>query len=70
MNRLRVVTLNIHKGLSQFNRRMVLHELREGLRALAPDVVFLRVSLVVRGFGGAPRSRSAFARPPFGFAAA
>jgi len=43
MNRkLRAVTLNIHKGLSQFNRRMVLHELREGLRALEPDIVFLQ----------------------------
>jgi endonuclease/exonuclease/phosphatase family metal-dependent hydrolase len=43
MNRkLRAVTLNIHKGLSQFNRRMVLHELREGLRALDPDIVFLQ----------------------------
>ena len=31
---LRVVTMNVHKGLSQFNRRMVIHELREGLRAL------------------------------------
>ena len=40
--RLRVVTLNIHKGLSQFNRRMVIHELREGLRALEPDLVFLQ----------------------------
>jgi len=39
---LRVVTLNIHKGLSQFNRRMVIHELREGLRVLKPDVVFLQ----------------------------
>jgi endonuclease/exonuclease/phosphatase family metal-dependent hydrolase len=39
---LRIVTLNVHKGLSQFNRRMVIHELREGLRALAPDVVFLQ----------------------------
>ena len=39
---LRVVTLNIHKGLSQFNRRLVIHELRDGLRALAPDVVFLQ----------------------------
>ena len=39
---LRVVTLNIHKGLSQFNRRMVIHELREGLRAIGPDVVFLQ----------------------------
>jgi endonuclease/exonuclease/phosphatase family metal-dependent hydrolase len=40
--KLRVVTLNIHKGLSQFNRRMVIHELREGLRALRPDLVFLQ----------------------------
>ncbi|MDW8470197.1 MAG: endonuclease/exonuclease/phosphatase family protein [Burkholderiales bacterium] len=40
--RLRVVTLNIHKGLSQFNRRVVIHDLREGLRALDPDLVFLQ----------------------------
>ena len=40
--KLRVVTLNIHKGLSQFNRRLVIHELRDGLRALEPDVVFLQ----------------------------
>lgn len=39
---LRVVTLNIHKGLSHFNRRMVIHELRDGLRALDPDLVFLQ----------------------------
>lgn len=39
---LRVVTLNIHKGLSTFNTRVVIHELREGLRALAPDIVFLQ----------------------------
>jgi endonuclease/exonuclease/phosphatase family metal-dependent hydrolase len=40
--KLRVVTLNIHKGLSQFNTRVVIHELREGLRTLAPDLVFLQ----------------------------
>jgi endonuclease/exonuclease/phosphatase family metal-dependent hydrolase len=39
---LRVVTLNIHKGLSHFNRRMVIHELRDGLRLLDPDLVFLQ----------------------------
>ena len=39
---LRVVTLNIHKGLSHFNRRMVIHELRDGLTSLDPDVVFLQ----------------------------
>jgi len=42
VHELRVATLNIHKGLSQFNRRMVIHELREGLRSLAPDLVFLQ----------------------------
>jgi endonuclease/exonuclease/phosphatase family metal-dependent hydrolase len=40
--RLRVVTLNVHKGLSHFNRRVVIHELREGLRAIDPDIVFLQ----------------------------
>jgi len=39
---LRVITLNIHKGLSQFNRRVVIHELREGLNKLEPDLVFLQ----------------------------
>jgi endonuclease/exonuclease/phosphatase family metal-dependent hydrolase len=39
---LRVATLNIHKGLSQFNRRMVIHELQEGLRSLDPDLMFLQ----------------------------
>ncbi len=39
---LRVVTLNIHKGLSQFNRRMVIHELREGLKKIDADLVFLQ----------------------------
>ncbi len=38
----RVVTYNIHKGFSQFNRRLVLHEIRERLAALSADVVFLQ----------------------------
>jgi endonuclease/exonuclease/phosphatase family metal-dependent hydrolase len=40
--RLKVATLNIHKGLSLFNRRMVIHELREGLARLDADIVFLQ----------------------------
>ena len=32
---LTVVTYNIHKGLSQFNKRVVLHGIREGLMHLA-----------------------------------
>ena len=39
---LTVVTYNIHKGLSQFNRRLVLHDIREQLRALDADVAFLQ----------------------------
>ena len=37
-----VVTYNIHKGLSQFNRKLVLHGIREQLRALGADVAFLQ----------------------------
>lgn len=39
---LNVVTYNIHKGLSQFNRRLVLHDIRDGLRQLEADVAFLQ----------------------------
>jgi endonuclease/exonuclease/phosphatase family metal-dependent hydrolase len=39
---LRIATYNIHKGLSQFNRRVMLHELRTRLRAMAADVIFLQ----------------------------
>ncbi|MBK7662157.1 MAG: endonuclease/exonuclease/phosphatase family protein [Candidatus Methylophosphatis roskildensis] len=42
IRRLRVCTYNIHKGFSQFNRRMVIHELRERLRTLEADIVFLQ----------------------------
>ena len=40
--KLRVATHNIHKGLSQFNRRMVVHELRDGLPDIGADIVFLQ----------------------------
>ena len=39
---LRIVTYNIHKGLSFFNRRLVIHEVRERLHALDADLVFLQ----------------------------
>ena len=42
MTTLNIVTYNIHKGFSQFNRKVVLHELRERLRRLNSDVVFLQ----------------------------
>ena len=40
--RFTVATYNIHKGLSQIARRMVIHELRERLRGLAADILFLQ----------------------------
>ncbi len=39
---LRVATYNIHKGFSHFNRRMMVNELRDHLRALNADIVFLQ----------------------------
>ena len=43
MNRtLRVATYNIHKGFSLFKQRLVIHELRERVRALNADLVFLQ----------------------------
>jgi endonuclease/exonuclease/phosphatase family metal-dependent hydrolase len=42
MEKLQVVTYNIHKGFSQFKRRMSVHELRDRLRGIGADVVFLQ----------------------------
>lgn len=40
--RLRVLTVNTHKGLNAFNRRFILHELRDAVRATSADLVFLQ----------------------------
>jgi len=42
MTTLKIATYNIHKGFSHFNRRVVLHELRDRLRELNADIVFLQ----------------------------
>jgi endonuclease/exonuclease/phosphatase family metal-dependent hydrolase len=43
MNRnLRIATFNIHKGVTSFNARLVLHEQRELIRRLHADIVFLQ----------------------------
>lgn len=42
MSTLTIATYNIHKGFSHFNRRVVLHGLRERLRELDADIVFLQ----------------------------
>jgi endonuclease/exonuclease/phosphatase family metal-dependent hydrolase len=39
---LTVVTYNIHKGLSQFGRRLVLHGIKDGLKTLDSDIAFLQ----------------------------
>jgi endonuclease/exonuclease/phosphatase family metal-dependent hydrolase len=39
---LRVLTVNIHKGFSFFNRKFILPELREAIRMVGADVVFLQ----------------------------
>ena len=38
----KVLTVNIHKGFTTFNRKFILHELREAVRAVGADVVFLQ----------------------------
>ena len=40
--RFTIATYNIHKGFSQFNRRLMIHELRDRLRSLGADIVFLQ----------------------------
>lgn len=39
---IRIASYNIHKGLSHFNRRLTVHDLRERLHALKADIVFLQ----------------------------
>ncbi len=39
---LKVLTVNIHKGFTFFNRKFMLHDLREAVRTVGADVVFLQ----------------------------
>lgn len=39
---LRIATYNIHKGFSNFNRRAILHDVRDRLRMLDADLIFLQ----------------------------
>jgi endonuclease/exonuclease/phosphatase family metal-dependent hydrolase len=41
-HRLRVLTVNTHKGFALFNRRFVLRELRDAVRQVGADLVFLQ----------------------------
>ena len=40
--RFTVATYNIHKGFTQLNQRMVIHELRERLHGLSADILLLQ----------------------------
>lgn len=42
VHKLRILTLNTHKGFTTFNRRFILPELRNAVRTLATDIVFLQ----------------------------
>ncbi len=39
---LKIATYNIHKGFSNFNRRAILHDVRDRLRMLDADLIFLQ----------------------------
>ncbi|WP_408004375.1 endonuclease/exonuclease/phosphatase family protein [Pseudomonas schmalbachii] len=39
---LKILTVNTHKGFTTFNRRFILHELRDAVRETAADLVFLQ----------------------------
>ncbi len=40
--KLKILTLNVHKGFSHFNLKFILPDLREALRSQSPDLVFLQ----------------------------
>ncbi|WP_251962735.1 endonuclease/exonuclease/phosphatase family protein [Pseudomonas sp. Marseille-Q5299] len=42
VHRLNVLTINVHKGFTALNRRFILPELREAVRATDADLVFLQ----------------------------
>jgi endonuclease/exonuclease/phosphatase family metal-dependent hydrolase len=53
---LTVMTVNIHKGFSFFNRRFILPELRDAVRKVGADIVFLQEVLGHPQDGAAPLS--------------
>jgi endonuclease/exonuclease/phosphatase family metal-dependent hydrolase len=42
ITRFTVLTVNIHKGFTALNRRFILPELREAVRSVGADMVFLQ----------------------------
>ena len=65
---LKLLTLYTHKGFSSFNRRFVLHELREAVREVSADIVFLQEVIGVH-HRHAARQSSWPAQPQYQFLA-
>ena len=42
VHRMKVLTVNMHKGFTAFNRRFILPELRDAVRSTSADLVFLQ----------------------------
>lgn len=42
LRKFKVMTVNAHKGFTLFNRRFILHDLREAVRCVGADIVFLQ----------------------------
>jgi endonuclease/exonuclease/phosphatase family metal-dependent hydrolase len=62
---LTVMTVNIHKGFTTFNRRFILPELRDAVRKVGADVVFLQEVL---GYSGTHK-RGSWDEPHYEFLA-
>ncbi|WP_048437939.1 endonuclease/exonuclease/phosphatase family protein [Caenimonas sp. SL110] len=62
---LTVMTVNIHKGFTSFNRKFILPELRDAVRAVGADVVFLQEVMGTNGH----HSKESLAEPHYEFLA-
>jgi endonuclease/exonuclease/phosphatase family metal-dependent hydrolase len=66
---LRVMTVNVHKGFSFLNRRFVLRELRDAVREVAADLVFLQEIHGTRQGADASAPHAGFDGPHYEFLA-
>ncbi|HUP90635.1 MAG TPA: endonuclease/exonuclease/phosphatase family protein [Solimonas sp.] len=65
---LKIMTLNTHKGFTSFNRKFILHELRDAVRTVSADIVFLQEVLGAHG-GHSARHGNWPAAPQYEFLA-
>jgi endonuclease/exonuclease/phosphatase family metal-dependent hydrolase len=67
-DKLHIATYNIHKGFSHFKRHMMVHQLRDNLRTLGADIIFLQ-EVVGKHTGHAARFENWPHRPQHEFLA-